>query len=120
MVVMGPSVWSKGWSKSGSKRGWSAGGRCTLELHRDLPDGVVLAQRMPLPRLGHEDAGHVGMAVEGDAEHVEHLALGVLDPGMVWPQRRAGRVGLRHLHPQAKARAVTVAEEVGHDLEALG
>src|SRR6266545_8412676 len=53
-----------------------------LELHRDGADRVVLAQRVPLPLLGHEDAGHVGVAVEADAEHVEHLALQDLGAGV--------------------------------------
>src|SRR5213080_2521160 len=35
----------------------------------------VLAQRMPRPVLGHEDAAEVRMALEGDAEQVEHLPL---------------------------------------------
>src|SRR5204863_9717688 len=48
--------------------------RC-LELHGDAADAVVLAERVPLPVLGHEDAGEIGMAVEPDAEEIERLAL---------------------------------------------
>src|SRR2546426_5638684 len=35
----------------------------------------VLAQRMPRPVLRHEDAAEVRVALEDDAEQVEHLAL---------------------------------------------
>ena len=45
------------------------------------PIAVVLAERVAHPVLGHEDAGEVGVAVEADAEEVEHLALGRLGPG---------------------------------------
>src|ERR1035438_10246056 len=40
-----------------------------------LKNAVTLAQRVPLPLLGHEDAAHIRMAFELDAEHVEDLAL---------------------------------------------
>src|ERR1035441_1444763 len=40
-----------------------------------LKNTVILAQRVPLPLLGHEDAAHIGVAFELDAEHVEDLAL---------------------------------------------
>src|SRR5579864_3486671 len=40
-----------------------------------LQDGVILPQRETLPILGQEDAAHVRVAVELDAEHIEHLAL---------------------------------------------
>src|ERR1041384_479911 len=40
-----------------------------------LDDAVVLAQRIALPFFGHQDAPHVRMAGELDAEHVEDLAL---------------------------------------------
>src|SRR3954453_10950619 len=36
---------------------------------------IVLALRMSLPLLRHEDATQVGVAGEPDPEHVEHLAL---------------------------------------------
>ena len=41
--------------------------RCFLELHRHPADAVVLAQRVALPVLGHEDPGQVGVAGEDDA-----------------------------------------------------
>src|ERR1017187_3300685 len=40
-----------------------------------LKNGVVLAQRIALPFLGHQDAPQIGVAGELDAEHVEYLAL---------------------------------------------
>src|SRR5687768_687340 len=52
-----------------------------LELDRDAPHRVVLAQGVAVPVLRHEDAGHVGVVVEDDAVHVEHLPLGCLRPG---------------------------------------
>src|ERR1043166_4498549 len=36
---------------------------------------IVLALRMPLPVLRHENAAAIGMAREVDAEHVEHFTL---------------------------------------------
>src|SRR5580658_8991107 len=36
---------------------------------------IVLSQRVSLPLFGEEDAPHVGMAGELDAEHVENFAL---------------------------------------------
>jgi hypothetical protein len=36
---------------------------------------IVLAQRVTLPVLGHEDANEVGMAVEVDPHHVPRFAL---------------------------------------------
>src|SRR4051812_39512519 len=44
------------------------------QLARTL-ERIVLALRMPLPVIRHQDAAQVGMAVEHDPEHVEHLAL---------------------------------------------
>src|ERR1035438_4725429 len=40
-----------------------------------LDNSVILTQRVPLPLLGKQDAAHVRMAREFDAEHVEHFAL---------------------------------------------
>src|SRR5271157_795683 len=40
-----------------------------------LNNGVVLAQRIALPFLGHQDAPQVRVAGELDAEHIECLAL---------------------------------------------
>src|SRR5580700_8455845 len=36
---------------------------------------IVLAQRMSLERIVHQDAAQVGMSLEDDAEHVEAFAL---------------------------------------------
>ena len=54
-------------------------------------DLVVLAQRVALPVLGHEDAREVGVVGERDAEHVEHLALHRLGAGVQVEQRRQRR-----------------------------
>ena len=62
--------------------------RRVLELDGDLPDLVVLAQRVPLPVLRHEDAGQVGMVGERDPEHVVHLALERLGAGVDVEQAR--------------------------------
>src|SRR6185295_4503884 len=48
----------------------------------------VLAQRVSRPVFRHEDAAEVGMAVEADAEEVEHLSL---HPVGVPPERRQAR-----------------------------
>jgi len=40
-----------------------------------LNNGVVFAQRVALPVVGHEDAPQIRMAGELDAEHVEYFAL---------------------------------------------
>src|SRR5690606_29488635 len=91
-----------------------------LELHRDGADGMVLAQRVALPVLGHEDPGQVGMADELDPEHVVHLALEGLGPGVDLEQRRARRIVARHLDPQAEPLAGGVRQQADHDLEPLG
>ena len=54
-------------------------------------DGVVLAQRVPLELLVHEDAAQVGMPVEADAEHVPDLALGPVGA----PSTAASALGTR-------------------------
>ena len=48
----------------------------SLELHRDAPDLVVLAKRVPLELLVDQDAPHVWVVLELDPKHVPHLALG--------------------------------------------
>src|SRR5688572_5409876 len=67
-----------------------------------LDDAVLLAQRIALPLLRHQDTAHVGMAFELDSEHVEHLALEpvrrqVDTHGRVWLHA----VGNRSLHAHA-------------------
>ena len=37
--------------------------------------GIVLAQGMALPVVGHQDAAQIGMAFEADAEEIEDFAL---------------------------------------------
>src|SRR5260370_17812091 len=45
------------------------------ELDRLAADGVIAAQRMPDPVVGHENSRQLGMPVEDDAEEVVRLAL---------------------------------------------
>ena len=71
--------------RSPSRR--SSRARGFLELDRHPADPVVLAERVALPVLGHEDAGHVRVTGEHDAEQVVGLPLHGLDPGV------AGRRG---------------------------
>jgi len=49
--------------------------RVTFERHRNTRGRVVLAERVPLPVVGHEDAGEIGVPDEVDAEEVVRLAL---------------------------------------------
>src|SRR3546814_704371 len=86
----------------------SAGIAGLLELDRDATDGLALAQRVPDPVLGHEDACEVGVALEADAEHVVHLALHRLGAGVDLEQRRAGGVVFRHLDPEPQDRKSVV------------
>src|SRR5262245_52723362 len=67
--------------------------RRSLELDRDLADLVVLAERMADPVLGHQDPAGVGVSVEGDAEHVEHLTLHRLGAGVDVEEARDRRIG---------------------------
>ena len=75
------------------------------------PTRVVLAQGVAVPVLGHEDPGQVGMALEDDAEHVEHLALEGVGPGVQVDDGRHGRVVGRDLDAQAGPGRVLVAQE---------
>ena len=43
--------------------------------HLGAAEGMVLAQGVALPGIGHEDAAQVGVAGEADAEHVVDLPL---------------------------------------------
>src|SRR5205807_6386441 len=51
-----------------------------LVFDRHLAHRVVLAQRVALPFVGHEDAAQVGVALEDDAEHVIGLPLEPVGP----------------------------------------
>src|SRR6185312_5753209 len=67
----------------------------SVVLHGDAAQRVVLALRMPLPVIGHFDAGEGGMAVEDDAEEVVGLALVPVGGGIDTEQRRDVRIGVR-------------------------
>src|SRR3954467_1000625 len=83
-----------------------------FELHGDAPDGVVLAQGVALPVVGHEDARQVGMALEDDPEHVVDLALHGLATGKHLEQRRERRLSLGNLGPHPDALAGLHVEQV--------
>ena len=122
-----PSTWSPeaGRSRScgGSQPGdaCSSGRRCALELHGDATDVVVLAERVAVPVVGHEDAGQVGVAVERDAEQV-------VAPRARGSRRRggsrtawAGRIVDSGTWTRRRIRAAcVVVEEADDDLEPLG
>src|SRR5262249_49507494 len=64
-------------------------------------DGVILAQRMPLPVLPEENAAMIGMSLEPHSEHVPTLALHPLgappDAGERWTTVDARReAGAEH------------------------
>ena len=91
-----------------------------LELHRDAPDAVVLAQRVALPVVRHEDPGDVRVAVEDDPEHVVGLALHGLGARVEIPQRVDRRIGSGHLDPYAQLRSAGDTDvEHSRDLETL-
>src|SRR2546430_6904547 len=91
-----------------------------LELHGDAAHGIVLAQRVALPVLGHQDAGEVGVAIEADAHHVEGLPLHGLRSRVEAEQRGDHGIADRDLYPQAGATPSLAGEEGDDELEALG
>ena len=52
---------------------------------------MILAQRVPLPVMGHQDAAQVPMAGEADAVHVEDLPL--VPGGRREDRRHTGQFG---------------------------
>ena len=60
-------------------------------LHLGGAADMLLAQRVPLPVVGHEDAPQIRMTLEIDAEHVEDLALVPVGRGPNVGQRRRRR-----------------------------
>src|SRR5579884_4306390 len=95
------------------------GGRF-FELDRDAPDGVVLAQRVSLPVLGHQDPAEVGVADEHDAEHVVRLPLGRLAACPQGEQGGDAGIGFWHLGPDPDPVVLVDRAQVDDDLEALG
>src|SRR5258705_5904831 len=77
----------------------------------------VLAERMARPVLRHEDAAEVGMAREGDAEEIEHLAL--LPVGVAPDVRHRGddRIVAARVHLEHELMAERVRQQVVHDLD---
>src|SRR4051812_110441 len=90
-----------------------------LELHGDAAGVIVLAERVPDPVLGQEDAGQVRMAREADAEHIEHLALGGLGARVDLEERGRHRIVLGHLGAHPHAGPLPVRQEVVDELEPL-
>ena len=82
---------------------------------------VVLAQRVTVPVVGHEDAGEIGMADEVDAEEVVRLALGEVrarDTPAVSDGTVGSSAGTAQITRMRRLR--TCDKIVGDDLEALG
>ena len=79
---------------------------------------VVLAQRVPLELVVHEEAPQVGVVREADPVHVEAVALEPVGPAADGRDARHDGIRLRHLHPQANAPVVPRRVEVVDDLEA--
>src|SRR5664279_2011291 len=69
--------------------------RRALVLHRDAAERIVLALRMAIPVVGHQDAGECGVSVVDDPEHVPGLALlpirARVQPGDGWDVRVVDR-----------------------------
>src|SRR5580698_5374983 len=84
-----------------------------------LEDTVILAQRVTLPFLWQEDAAHVRMACELDAEHVEHFALQPIG-GEVHVDRGLGLVLLGDESFDAHALIASEAIQNVDDVEAVG
>src|SRR5919107_532662 len=78
----------------------------------------VLAERVPLPVVGQEDAAQVRVTVEDDAEHVERLALVPVGRAPDGNDGRDVRVLLVQENFQAQAVEALRREEVVVDLEA--
>src|SRR4051812_38961959 len=89
------------------------------ELDRDLAGLVVLAQRMTVPILRHQDAREIWMVGEGDAEHVVDLALHRFRSRMQIEQRRTRQVVLGDLESESEAPSMLHVEEVDDNLESL-
>src|SRR3954451_22359562 len=99
--------------------GSSPGSGRFLELHRHPPHGVVLAQRMTLPVLRHEDAGQVWVGLEDDPEHVVDLALHGVRAGPEVEQRRHAGIAVRYLGAEPQPPAADHVDQRDDDLEAL-
>ena len=82
-------------------------------------DPVILAQRIALPLFGQQDAAHIGVAGELDAEHIEHFALQPIG-GQVHGHGGGWAVAVRdhglHAHALVARKAV---QDVNH-IETLG
>src|SRR5664280_1158681 len=107
------SGWGEGACASGSP--WSSGG-----ADRHPTDAVVLAQGMALPILRQQDAGHVGVPGEDDAEQVVGLALHGLHSGVQLEEGGSHRVRFGNLQSDPHQLDLTQRQQIDHDLEPLG
>src|ERR1700728_5017418 len=74
-----------------------------------LQDAIILAQRMPLPALGKQNALHVGMPVEFNSKHVVHFAL---QPVRRRPNGHGTRQSLAIHNPRSHADALVARERI--------
>src|SRR5712692_6612780 len=84
----------------------SSGRRRLFELDGNPAYWIVLAERVALPVLRHQNAGQVGVTVETDAQQVVCLPLHGLGAGPELKEGRDGRIVLRHLDPNAQTEMV--------------
>src|ERR1019366_2394221 len=77
-----------------------------LELHGHLTNGVVLAQGVALPLLGHQDPRQVRVISELHTEEIEGLALHGLGAGIEAEQRVDLGVHVAGLHAYARAQTL--------------
>src|ERR1017187_993945 len=114
---------SRAFSTTSSIPGVIMSGAAMGAIERCLPlpvafDGIVLAQRMAFPVLGHHDARQARVAGKVDAEEVEDLALVKVRRG---PDRSDGiecEIGGTELNGEAHAVLQAVRKNVVGKLEA--
>src|SRR6185295_6497472 len=80
-------------------------------------DWIILAQRIALPVLGHQQPARIRMAVEDDAEEIPHLALEPVRGRPDAAHRADVRVATGEPHLDADPRAAFEGDEDVHDLE---
>src|ERR671914_2993071 len=111
----GPTTRSRGLSVTGSP---SSGPLCFLELDGHPGRRIVLAERVPLPVVGHEQANEVGMPGEAHPEEVVDLPLRQLRPGEELEEALdLAAIAVGHLADQPEPAVAGMREEVGHHLE---
>src|SRR5579883_385843 len=77
-----------------SRSAATSGGIAVSLILNSIPgDGIILAQRMPFPIVGHHDAPQIGVIDEADAEEIENFALVPIRPAPHRCDRFDNRVG---------------------------